>query len=171
MVEPLLWFMGTCGRNYMRWRPQPRETKNHVHLSEPWPTLASAAQSHPWSDPQQPCSDWVLRDEYVIGGYRKRRGRLTRRGSVIGVAVRVARRCREVYSVGLTTKERVGSFIDISVVVLEYFPGEIPIDVAHYRHEQVDLFVEWVDTIAAGRRRHPGLRRGVVDLSCRGGSV
>jgi len=73
--------------------------------------------------------------------------------------------------VGLTTQERVGSFIDISVVVLEYLPGEIPIDVAHHRHEQVDLFVKWVDAMAAGRRRHPGLRRGVVDLSRRGGSV
>ena len=56
----------------------------------------------------------------------------------------------------LTTQERVGSFIDIPVVVLEDLPGEISIDVAHYRDEQVDLFVKWVDAIAACRRRHSG---------------
>ena len=62
----------------------------------------------------------------------------------------------------LAAEERVCSFIDIPVIVLEDFPSEIPIDVAHHPHEQVDLFVKRIDAIAAGRRRHYGSRRGVM---------
>ena len=61
-----------------------------------------------------------------------------------------------------TTQERVGSLVDISVVVLENFSSEIPIDVDHHRHEQVDLFVKRIDAMAAGRRRHSRSRRRVA---------
>ena len=63
---------------------------------------------------------------------------------------------------GFAPQECVGSFIDVSVVVLEDPSSEIPIDVTHHRRERVNLFVEWIDSIAAGRRRHSGLGAGVV---------
>jgi len=63
---------------------------------------------------------------------------------------------------GFTTQERVGSFIDVSIVVLEDPSSEIPIGVTHHRRERVDLFVEWIDTIAACRRRHSESGTGVV---------
>lgn len=46
--------------------------------------------------------------------------------------------------------------------MLENLSSEISIGVAHHRHEHVDLFIKWVDGIAAGRRRHPRSRAEVV---------
>ena len=63
---------------------------------------------------------------------------------------------------GFTVEERVGSFINVTVVVLEDLSSEIPIGVTHQCHEYVDLFIEWVDAIAAGRRRHFKPRRRAV---------
>jgi len=60
------------------------------------------------------------------------------------------------------TQERVGSFINVSVVVLEDLSSEIPIDVTHQRDEHIDLSIEWIDAIAAGRCRHSRSRRRVV---------
>lgn len=63
---------------------------------------------------------------------------------------------------GFATQERVGSFIDLPVVILEDLSSEVPIGVAHHCYEHVDLFVERIDAVAAAGRRHSRLRRGVV---------
>ena len=63
---------------------------------------------------------------------------------------------------GLAAQERVGSFIDVSVVIFEDFSSEIPIGVAHHRHEHVDLLVEWVNAMAASCGCHPKSRIGVA---------
>ena len=70
-------------------------------------------------------------------------------------------------------EECVGSFINIAVVVPEDLSSEIPIGFTHDTHENVDLFIEWINAIGAGRRRHFKSRRRavVVNFLVNSGSV
>jgi hypothetical protein len=92
---------------------------------------------------------------------------------VIGVTFQVPGWCREVYSVGFIVEKRVGSFINVTIVVLEDLSSEIPIDVTHHSREHVNLFIEWIDAIAAGCCRHskPRGRAVVVNSLVNSGSV